>query len=234
MINWSCIIQGRHRLSINCSVAASSSLTGECKCAAGAGAAGPLLAAPPCPKTSAALPPLHLWVIFISQPCIHHCPMAFWDPVRIVITTNTALRSIYSVFSICRHKRMVLAEKEAEGLCGLLSALDGLGQVISNLLQCSHPHNGDNSSHATAALARLSLESGKGLRGGWGCAACPNKCQVLWAYFRYLNKYICLLKAEQEHLLLHGSSISDTWSENSKETLGGLQNDVLKFLSAFQ
>lgn len=34
MINWSCIIQGQHRLSINCSVAASSSLTGECKCAA--------------------------------------------------------------------------------------------------------------------------------------------------------------------------------------------------------
>lgn len=108
----------------------------------------------PCPKTSPALPPLHLWVILISQQCIHHCPMAFWDPMHIVITTNTTLRSIYSVFSICRHKRMVLAQKEAEGLCGLLSALDGLGQVISNLLQCSHPHNGDNSSHATAELAR--------------------------------------------------------------------------------
>lgn len=40
---------------------------------------------------------------------------------------------------------MVLAQKEAEGLCGLLSALDGLGQVISNLLQCSHLHNGGNS-----------------------------------------------------------------------------------------
>lgn len=171
MINWSCIIQGQHRLSINCSVAASSSLTGECKCAAGAGAAGPAAAAPPCllpcPKTTPALPPAHLRVILISQRCIHHCLMAFWDPTHIVITTNTTLRSIYSVFSICRHKRMVLAQKEAEGLCGLLSALDGLGQVISNLLQCSHLHNGDNSNHATAQLARhTSLESDKGLRGG--------------------------------------------------------------------
>lgn len=54
---------------------------------------------------------------------------------------------------------MVLAQKEAEGLCGLLSALDGLGQVISNLLQCSHLHNGDNSNHATAELARHSVWS---------------------------------------------------------------------------
>lgn len=102
MINWSCIIQGQHRLSINCSVAASSSLTGECKCAAGAGAAGPAAAAPPCllpcPKTTPALPPAHLRVILISQRCIHHCLMAFWDPTHIVITTNTTLRSIYSVF----------------------------------------------------------------------------------------------------------------------------------------
>lgn len=85
--------------------------------------------------------------------------MAFWDPMHIVITTNTALCSIYSVFSICRHKRIVLAQKEAEGLCGLLSALDGLGQVISNLLQCSLLHNGDNSNHTTAELATHSVWS---------------------------------------------------------------------------
>lgn len=62
------------------------------------------------------------------------------------------------------------------------------------------------------------------------CSLPKQQCQVLWAYFRYLNKYICLLKAgKQENLLLHRSWLSDTWSENSKETLGGLQNDVLKF-----
>lgn len=67
------------------------------------------------------------------------------------------------------------------------------------------------------------------------CSLPKQQCQVLWAYFRYLNKYICLLKTgEQESLLLHRSWLSDTRSENSKETLGGLQNDVLKFLSAFQ
>lgn len=56
MINWSCIIQGQHRLSINCSVAASSSLTGECKCAAGSGAAGP---AAGCTSLPAPLPKDH-------------------------------------------------------------------------------------------------------------------------------------------------------------------------------
>lgn len=119
MINWSCIIQGQSGLQSEPPVA-------------GRSHADALRALPPPP--AAALPSAHL------PPLQLHSHVSI--TVRRLSGTEHTLLSqqipLCSVFSIHRHKRMGLAQREAGGLCGLLSALGGLGQVISNLPQCSH------------------------------------------------------------------------------------------------
>lgn len=108
MINWSCIIQGQSRLEHKL-LRGSFQLPDrrmQMGCLAQglpdpANTAGfiPTACPLPCPPTGTQKPFLCAsMVTLISQQCIHHCPMAFWDWTHIVITTNTALRSPNSGF----------------------------------------------------------------------------------------------------------------------------------------
>lgn len=102
MINWSCIIQGQSRL--ECKLLHGSFQLPDRRMQMGCltqGLLDPVNAAgfiplPACSRVLLRAQKPFLCasiVILISQQCIHHCPMAFWDWMHIVITTNTALRS---------------------------------------------------------------------------------------------------------------------------------------------